>query len=81
MKPIIFVIQMFFFLFSAIEASEYPQRKEFPLFKVEESGLIDDSVIDDIFINSKISQYSGAHKVNNLQNTKSRLVWNFLYFS
>jgi len=62
MKPIIFVIQMFFFLFSAIEASEYPQRKEFPLFKVEESGLIDDSVINDIFINSKISQYSGAHK-------------------
>ena len=79
MKPIMFVIQMFF-LFSAIEASEYPQRKELPLFKVEESGLIDDSVIDDIFVNSRISQYSGAHKVHNLQNTKNCLVWNFLYF-
>ena len=64
-----------FFLFSVIEASEYPQRKELPLFKVEESGLIDDSVIDDIFVNSRISQYSGAQKVHNLQNTTIRSIF------
>ena len=64
-----------FFLFSVKEASEYPQRKELPLFKVEESGLIDDSVIDDIFVNSRISQYSGAKKVHNLQNTTIRSIF------
>ena len=45
------------FLFYAIEASEYPQRKELPLFKV------DDSVIDDIY---DILQLSEEQKVQNL---------------
>ena len=62
MKPIKLATPIIF-LFYAIEASEYPQRKELPLFKV------DDSVIDDIFVNSRINQYSGEQKVNNLHNT------------
>ena len=57
------------FLFYAIEASEYPQRKELPLFKV------DDSVIDDIFVNSRINQYSGEQKVNNLHITVLLLLY------
>ena len=62
MKPIELATQIIF-LFYAIEASEYPQRKELLLFKV------DDSVIDDIFVNSRISQYSGEQKVHNLHNS------------
>merc|ERR1719354_959870 len=57
MKPIKLATQIIF-LFYAIEASEYPQRKELPLFKVDDS----DSVIDDIFVNSRISQYSEEQK-------------------
>ena len=65
MKPIVLFTHILF-LFSGIEASEYPQRKDFPLFKVEDSSNIDDSIIDDIFGNSKKTQYSGAEKVSDL---------------
>ena len=62
MKPIALVTHMICLLI-VIEASEYPQRKESPLFKVEDSSHIDYSVIGDIFVNSGTTQYSGTQKV------------------
>ena len=59
MKPIELATRIIF-LFFAIEASEYPQRKESSLFKV------DDSVIDDIY---DILQLSEEQKVQNLHNS------------
>ena len=59
--------QLILLISFVIEAAEVPTRKKLPLFKVDDYN----GVVDDIFTSSRISEYSGAQKVQNKRHQSS----------